>query len=120
MSWIINLPVTTLTAAPVATTAVNILRPRLGRNPLRTMAFTLAAAVAATRLGFPLTGVGVDELAAVITDQVLTIAAVTASLAWLAGAVVRSRRTGRRAARRLAPRPATVYDVDETEEVPVR
>ncbi|SFW11800.1 hypothetical protein [Amycolatopsis australiensis] len=113
MSWI-TMPVTTLTAAPVATTAVNMLRPRLARNPLRTAAVVVAAAVAATRLGFPLAGLDVDGLLPAITNQVLTAAAVLVSVAWLTSVAVRSYRTGRgRAARRPAHRIGTVYRSDD-------
>jgi hypothetical protein len=128
MSWITALSATTLTT-PVVATGVHWLKPR-GRNPLRTLAFAAAAGVAAARFGFPLVGFDAAQLLPALTNQVLTIAAVVAVVAWLGSLVLRASRAGRgheRPVRRVSePSPGSRYaavpagDHRDAGEMPVR
>jgi len=130
MSWItalpVSAPVSALLATPAAATAVTMLRPPRGRNNLlRSLAFTAVVTVAGAKLGLPAVGLAPGQLVPDVVLQVLTVAAIVATIAWLAGTAVRLYRAGR--GRPVTRTPARTHQhacghfgCCQDEEVPVR
>lgn len=93
MSWISSLPVSTpvsaLLATPAVATAVTMLRPPRGRNnSSRNLAFIAVVMVAGAKVGLPAVGLAPGQLVPDIVLQLLTPAAIVATIAWLGGAAV--------------------------------